>query len=253
MSEKTVAICQPTFLAWAGWFDLADQVDTLILLDDVAFSRQSWQQRNRIRTAAGLTYITAPVRTAGRLGQRILDTELADLRFIDKIIRTISQNYSHAAGFKRYFPEFCAVLSQSAASGSLAELNCGLLAWLAAQLGVTTPRLRSSELGVTGKRGEYVAKLCEKVGASRYLSPAGAEEYLLEDRAQFDHRAIAVGLHEFEHPLYRQCFQPFMPFASVLDLLLNEGESAGSILRSGRRSPRPLGVLQKCEAQDHGI
>jgi len=122
----------------------------------------------------------------------------------------------------------------------LADVNCGLIAWLGAQLGIATPQVRSSELAVEGKRGALIAKLCERVGATRYLSPAGAEEYLIEDRAEFDRRAIAVELQVYEHPVYRQCFQPFMPYASVLDLLMNEGDGAAAILRSGRRPPRML-------------
>jgi WbqC-like protein family len=240
MAVEVVAIAQPTFLAWVGWFDLADQVDLLIVLDDVAFSKQSWQQRNRVRTRDGLSYLTVPVRTAGRLGQRIIDTELAGHEFADKLIRTVSQNYSRAAYFSRYFSQFTEILKRSAASGRLAELNCGLIDWLAAQLGIATPRIRSSELLVDGQRGAKVAKLCERVGAKRYISPAGAHQYLLEDRAEFDARGIAVGLHVYEHPVYRQCFAPFLPYASVLDLLLNEGDSAGEILRSGRRAPQHL-------------
>jgi hypothetical protein len=235
-----VAIAQPTFLPWAGWFDLADQADLLIVLDDVAFSKQSWQQRNRLRTAEGLVYVTVPVRTAGKLGQRIIDAELVGTDAIDKLIRTVSQNYSRAPHFSRYFAEFSAVLRESASAGMLSRLNGGLIDWLFLQLGISTPRVRSSELAVEGKRGALVAKLCEHVGALRYISPAGAEEYLLEDRAEFDSRGISVELQAYEHPVYRQCFQPFMPYASVLDLLLNEGDEAAAILRSGRRPPRRL-------------
>jgi len=89
--------------------------------------------------------------------------------------------------------------------------------------------------------------LCEYFGAERYISPAGAEDYLIEDRTEFDRRAIAVELHVYEHPVYRQCFQPFEPYASALDLLLNEGDRAGPILRSGRRSPRQLRMTRSSE------
>jgi hypothetical protein len=243
MSGTTVAIAQPTFLPWAGWFDLADQADVFVVLDDVAFSKQSWQQRNRVATAQGLSWVTAPVRSSGRMGQRILDTELASTIFLDKMMRTISTNYGRAAHFARYYPEFCEVLRDSASAETLFDLNDGLIEWLGGHLGVTTPKVRSSELGVDGKRGEYVARLCEHVGASRYLSPPGAEEYLLEDRAEFDDRSIAVDLHVYEHPVYRQCFQPFVAYASVLDLLMNEGDAAGDIMRSGRRATRPLGAM----------
>ena len=247
MTPQSVAMAQPTFLSWAGWFDLAAQVDLLIVLDDVAFSKQSWQQRNRIRSPEGLSYITVPVKTAGRLGQRILDTEIASNAFVDKLIRTLAQNYSRAAYFSRYLAEFCSVFKASVAGGKLAQLNCGLIDWLAEQLGVSTPRILSSELAVEGKRGGLIAKLCEHVGAKRYVSAAGAEEYLIADRVEFDSRGIAVELQVYEHPVYRQCFQPFMPYASVLDLLLNEGDAAGAILRSGRRTPRSLAMSNSGE------
>lgn len=242
MSVTTVAILQPTFLPWAGWFDLADQSDLLIVLDSVAFSKQSWQQRNRIRTPEGLSYVTVPVRTSGRLGQRILDTELVNTLFVEKLIKTISANYARAPHLARYYPALCDVLRSSASTGMLAALNIGLIEWLLSQLSIKTPRVRSSELGVKGTRGVLVAKLCERVQASRYLSPPGAESYLMEDRAAFDSRSIAVALHVYEHPVYRQCFKPFQPYASVLDMLLNEGDAAGEILRSGRRVSRLLGA-----------
>lgn len=242
MTANTVAITQPTFLSWAGWFDLADQADLVILLDDVAFAKRSWQQRNRLRTRDGLSYVTVPVLSAGRRTQLIIDTELATSDFIDTLIRTVSANYARAPYFARYFADFCAVLKESGAAGKLVTLNCGLIDWLAAQLGINTPRVRSSDLAVEGKRGGRLANLCAHVGAKRYVSPAGAEEYLLEDRAEFESRGISVDLQVYEHPVYRQCFQPFIPYASALDLLLNEGDSAGTILRTGRRPPRILGA-----------
>jgi hypothetical protein len=241
VNPQTVAVTQPTFLGWAGWFDLADQVDLVILLDDVSFAKRSWQQRNRLRTQEGLSYVTVPVLSAGRRSQLIVDTELAAGDFFDRLIRTVSTNYARAPHFERYFSEFCLKLKESGASGSLVALNCGMIEWLAVKLGITTPRIRSSDLAVDGKRGARLANLCEHVGARRYISPAGAEEYLIEDRTEFDRRGITVEIQVYEHPIYRQCFEPFMPYASVLDLLLNEGESAGAILRSGRRAARNLG------------
>lgn len=240
LNPKSIAIAQPTFLPWLGWFDLADQVDLVVLLDDVAFSKQSWQQRNRIRTPQGLRYITVPVQTAGRLGQRIRDTQLAGDGFVQKITRSVAQNYSRSRYFDRYFPTFCAELEGLSAAGNLCTLNCGLIEWLARELQVGTPSVRSSQLNVGGKRGEHVALLCEHLGSSQYVSPAGAESYLLEDRIEFDRRSIAVHLQAYEHPTYRQCFEPFTPFATAFDALLNEGELAGSIMRSGRRPTRQL-------------
>jgi hypothetical protein len=236
----TLAIVQPTFLPWVGWFDLADEAATWVLLDDVAFSKQSWQQRNRIRDRDGLHWLSVPVRSSGRLGQRIRDVELADTGFVRKFCSAIRTNYARAAHFRELYPGFEAAFATAAAPGTLVELNCGLIEWLARQLGVDTPCLRASSVPVAGKRGERVAQLCERLGATRYLSPAGAEDYLREDLAAFRERGIAIELQAYEHPEWRQCFQPFLPFASALDLVFNEGPGAGAIMRSGRRPGRPL-------------
>ncbi|WP_448254742.1 WbqC family protein [Ottowia oryzae] len=237
-----IAILQPTFLPWLGWFDIADQVDMLIMLDDVAFAKQSWQQRNRLRTTHQLEYVTVPVRSAGRSGQPILDVEISDPRFAVKLERTIAGSYARTPYYGSLFPAFCQILRKFSSTGLLSKLNLGLLGWFFSNLGISTPWQVSSRLNVAGKRGEYVAALCEALGADEYLSPVGAEEYLLEDRDAFDKRDIKVWLHEYAHPEYRQAFQPFIPYASTLDLVFNEGPRALDIIRSGRCQPRALGT-----------
>lgn len=240
MSAKIIAIAQPTFLPWAGWFDLADQVDLFVILDDVAFSKQSWQQRNRIRTRNGLEFLSVPVKTSGRLGQRIADCELVDQSFVVKMVKSLQANYSKAPFFGVTFDELASTLQTAASTNRLVELNCALISWMAARLGVTTPMIRASTLAAGGERGEYVAAICECVDADRYLSPAGAEGYLIEDRHSFERRGIEVLIHVYEHPEYVQRFTPFIPFASALDLIFNLGPTAGEVMRSGRRVARAV-------------
>ena len=240
MNAKTITVAQPTFLPWVGWFDLADQVDSFVILDDVAFSKQSWQQRNRIRTRNGLEYLSVPVKTSGRLGQRIADCELVDQAFVVKMIKSLQSNYSKTPFFGTTFDELATTLQTAASTNRLVELNCALISWMAARLGVTTPMIRASTLDAGGERGEYVAAICESVGADRYLSPAGAESYLIEDRHSFERRGIEVLIHVYEHPVYVQRFSPFIPFASALDLIFNLGPVAGEVMRSGRRMARAV-------------
>jgi hypothetical protein len=233
-------VSQPTFLPWLGWFDLADQADVMVILDDVAFSKQSWQQRNRIRTRNGLEYLSVPVKTAGRFGQKIIECELDDQPFVEKMLKSLQANYAKAPFFSDMIDEFAATMRTAADTGRLVELNCALIAWLANELGVTTPMIRASGLIASGERGEYVAAICESAGANRYLSPAGAESYLVEDEEAFIRRSISIWIHEYEHPRYAQCFAPFMPYASALDLVFNAGPDAGAVMRSGRRPARAI-------------
>lgn len=240
--RMTIAIAQPTFLPWTGWFDLADQVDLLVILDDVAFSKQSWQQRNRIRTSKGLEFLTVPVKTSGRMGQLISDCELADQPFAEKMLKSLRLNYAKAPFFPEAIDDLAVTLKAGANSARLVELNCSLISWMAARLGVSTPMVRASTMGAGGERGEHVAAICAHVGADRYISPAGSEGYLIEDREAFDRRGISVGLHVYEHPQYVQCSMPFLSHASALDLIFNSGRIAPQLMRSGRRPSRALGT-----------
>ncbi len=239
--ERTCVILQPTFIPWIGFFDLVDQADVVIILDDVQFSKQSWQQRNRLRTPDGLGILSVSVKSAGRSQQLINEVELANDNVVEKLLRSVQGYCARAPFFRDLFPGFSAAMLAGGASGRLAELNIALIQWIMQALALDVPLVRSSDLRTQGKRGEYVAALCEEVGATRYLSPAGAEGYLIEDREAFDRRDISVGLHVYEHPQYRQCFKPFEPYASVLDLIFNVGPESLSVLRSGRRPARALG------------
>jgi WbqC-like protein len=247
---KTCVIAQPTFLPWLGWFDLADQSDVTILLDDVQFSKQSWQQRNRVRTPNGLEFLSVPVITAGRLGQRIDECELANQHFVGKMLKSLQANYAKSPFFGEAIEGFSATMEAAASLRNLASLNCALISWIATRLGVATPMIRATTLNVGGSRGEHVAALCETVGADRYLSPAGAETYLTEDRAAFDERGISVWLHVYDHPEYAQRFTPFFPYASAIDLIFNVGPSAPAVMRSGRRPARRLGDDMQNAGQD---
>lgn len=239
--NRICVIVQPTFIPWAGQFDLADQADVMIILDDVQFSKQSWQQRNRLRSPEGLTVLSVPVKSSGRSQQLINEVELANEASVEKLLRSIQGYCARAPYFRDYFPDFSAAMREGAATGRLAGLNITVLRWMLGALGIDTPLVLSSSLQADGKRGDYVAALCEEVGATAYLSPAGAEAYLLEDRGAFDERHISVWLQVYSHPEYRQCFKPFEPYASALDLIFNTGPDALTILRTGRRAPRSLG------------
>lgn len=230
-----VSIAQPTYLPWLGYFDLLDQVDQFVLLDSVQFERQSWQQRNRIKTPQGLAWLTIPVVFRGRLNQNIADVNIRMPEFWQDHLRAIELNYRRAPFFNRYFFELRERIERSASHLKLPELTISLLRWFAEVIGITTPMVRSSQLPVHGKRTDLLAEICVSLGASAYLSPFGSSEYLLSELPVLSSRAIEVSFHRYEHPVYRQMFPPFQSHACVLDLLFNEGENALEIIRSGRR------------------
>ncbi len=239
-----VAISQPTYLPWMGYFDVIDQVDTFVVLDNVQFAKRSWQQRNRIRTATGLQWLTVPVKSQGRFEQLIRDVELLDVSFARDHVRAIEHAYRRAPHFQQYFPGLEQQLTENCPV-RLAELNTRLLKCLMSVLGLETPIVNASELGVSGRRTEQLANICEKLGADEYLSALGSAAYLVEDQEIFTSRSIEVTFQHYEHPVYPQVFLPFEPFASVIDLIFNTGEASLEVLRSGRRKSYSLGEAQQ--------
>jgi hypothetical protein len=229
-------IMQPTYLPWIGYFDLIDQSQVFIFLDNVQFEKQSWQQRNRIRTQKGLEWLTVPIFIKGRSLQPIKDVEivLSD-KFPLRHLRKIEINYRQAPYFKKYYPEFREILLNHAPI--LHNLNIKLIEWLSYVMGINAKFVVSSAVSGQGKRSALSVDLCEKMGANHYLSTPGAREYLIADYQKFSDAAIKVWLHNYEHPEYRQLYSPFIPYASAIDLLFNEGERSLEIIRSGRREP----------------
>lgn len=233
---RTAVIMQPTYLPWVGFFDLIDQSDVCVFLDDVQFSKQSWQQRNRIRTSRGLEWLTVPVRRSGKVHIPLIEIEIVtSTGFPRDHIRGIELSYARAPFFEQ-FNGLREILGRN--ESRLAELNIQLIRWIAGALGIETRFFRSSALKAVGRRSELMNDICQRVEADTYLSPAGAT-YLKEEVRLYGSGGVKVLFHEYEHPVYRQLFHPFMPYASVIDLLLNEGAEALGIIRSGRKASVP--------------
>jgi len=232
-----IAIAQPTYLPWMGYFDGMDQVDCFVILDSVQFEKHSWQQRNRIKTPIGLQWLTVPVVSRGRLGQRIQDVEIPAGDFARKHLRAIELNYRRAPYFDIYFPRLLELLRIEGERLPLVDLNLRLIEWFCQLLGIQTRLVRSSDLEESGRRCELLVNLCRRLNADSYLSALGSAGYLLDELDRFSEAGIQVTFQHYEHPRYEQLFPPFCPYASVLDIVFNEGDRSMGIIRSGRRPP----------------
>jgi hypothetical protein len=227
-----VAIMQPTYLPWLGYIALMDRVDVFVYLDSVPFDRRSWQQRNRIRSAAGIQTLTVPVFKKGMRGQKIAEVRInRDFGFPEKHIRSIEAAYAKAPFFDRYAPELFERLRRP--HEFLADLTIGLIDWIAATLGIETKRLRSSTLEATGAKADLLADICTRLGAMRYVSPIGSKDYLSASDA-FDRIGVPVVYNEYAHPTYPQIHGAFEPYLSVIDLLFNAGPDSLEIIRRGQ-------------------
>ena len=98
---------------------------------------------------------------------------------------------------------------------------------------IKTKIIRSSSLGIQGKKVELLVSICNTLGAQRYLSPLGSKSYI-EGNDLLTGNGIELCYHNYTHPQYNQVYGNFIPYLSVIDLLFNEGDKSLSIIRSGR-------------------
>ncbi len=213
-------IHQPDFLPWLGFYDRWARCDLLVLLDDGQFLRRGWHHRDRLKTAAGAQWLTVPVLKKGRFTQTIAEVELEPgAGWRQKHLSMIRHAYCKAKAFREVF----AMLEEAYAMPctSLRDLNVALLRKTAALLGLYTPTVFSSELGVSGARTERLVDICRRVGADTYLSGMGARSYL--DEELFREAGIDVLWREYDTPRYPQLHGDFIPGLSVVDFLMNCG------------------------------
>jgi hypothetical protein len=226
------AIMQPTYLSWPGYFDLIDQCDVFVFLDTVQFEKQSWQQRNRIKTQTGPLWLTVPASRC--LPQRIADVRIDESsHWRRKHWLSIATSYARAP----YWPEYREPLEAIYMKKwiYLADLNIALTSLMARSLGLQARFLRTSEmLPIDQGKSARLVEICARLTADVYLSPRGSLAYM-ESELPFSERGIRLAFQQFEPPVYPQQFSGFIPYLSTLDLLLNVGPEALGVLRSGRR------------------
>ena len=236
-APRTLAIMQPTFLPWVGYFALMDRVDRFVFLDDVQFDKRSWQQRNRIRTANGPLWLTVPVLTKGRRDQTIAQVQLQpEARFSETALKTLEHAYGKAAFFTPVMEQIAPAFG--AAEDGLCALNIALIEALCALMGLQADLVRSSAAAVRSAKAQRLADLCQRHGATRYVSPPGSKDYLEGDDA-LARAAVELEYFAYEHPVWPQLHGGFEPYMSALDLVMNALPDAPTILRSGVQSEPP--------------
>ena len=194
-----VAVLQPTYLPWMGYFGMMNEADTFVFYDDVQFSVQSWQQRNKIKTAQGWIWLTVPV--VRQFGSRINDTRINNsTNWNKKHWESIRQSYGKAPFFEKYAPIFEEVYENR--WEYLADLNVALIKKITKILGLKTKFIVSSELDSEGAKTERLLDILEKIGADEYVSGPGAKDYI--EVNAFKENNIKLYWYEYQHPVYPQ-------------------------------------------------
>src|SRR5437773_20512 len=145
--QLTLAVLQPGYLPWLGFFDQIRRADLFLVYDDVQFDRHGWRNRNRIKSPSGPQWLTIPVRHSGPDFPMILDVEIdGRVPWARKHIASIKHAYSRAPFLRQYIPRLEEVLSQP--WERLVDLDIAVADLICEWLEVKTPIKRVSEMNV---------------------------------------------------------------------------------------------------------
>jgi hypothetical protein len=234
---KRVAIVQSNYIPWKGYFDLINSVDEFILYDDVQYTRRDWRNRNRIKTAHGVRWLTIPVEVKGKYLQKIKDTMVSGDDWRREHWATLCHSYGKAPHFREFREQFEA-LYLGGRQRYLSEINRAWLDTLCSALGISTRITWSWDYRLTADDPtERLLEICLQAGAAEYLSGPAARDYL--DEEIFRRAAVGVRWMDYSgYPEYPQLYPPFDHQVSVVDLLFMTGRTAPSCLKSfGRCAP----------------
>jgi hypothetical protein len=228
-----VAAHQPHYMPWLGYLDKLAKADLFVVMDDLQFEAQNFQNRQRLKLAHGPEWLTVPV-TRGHQSDRIVDKHIDSSanpkqHWQHRHWRSLVTHYQSARYFDDHADELHAVYDRH--WQSLLDLDLHMLELARRWLDVHTPIVRSSQLNLTGTKTDRIIDMCKQLGARCYLSGGGGSTGYL-DAEKIGRSGIGVIWQEFTHPRYPQRY-PRLGFAShlgFLDLVLNCGPQSRDIV-----------------------
>lgn len=211
-----VAIMQPYFFPYIGYFSLIKVVDLFIFYDDVNYIKGGWVNRNRILINSEAKYLTLNVKN-GSPNKLINEIEFDDNR--QKLLKTIEQNYKKAPYFKQVWP--------------LLETNLKLKTTSLADIAINSVRSVTNYLGMKTKfeissvsypetkgleRSERLKQICRKTHADTYINTIGGID--LYDKNDFLKNHINLQFLKPQLLQYKQYKETFIPGLSIIDVLM---------------------------------
>jgi len=221
-----VAIHQPQYLPWIGYFDKMLKADHFCYLDNVQFKKNEWQNRNRIKTSQGWQWLTVPVEY--RFPQKINEVRVSNKTdWGRKHLQAILSNYGKAPFFDEHFDFFKDAYGRT--WDYLSDLNIHITEYIRAGLGLGDgPTVLASHLNLSDDPTGRLIDICMALGADTYLAGRDGAKYM--DLDKFKAGGIRVLTQDFQHPRYPQLFGEFVSNLSVIDLLFNCGSQSMELI-----------------------
>ena len=223
-----VAIHQPNYLPYLGFFHKLSLVDTFVIMDDTQYDKK-FTNRNKIKVPGNWIWLTVPINKKHKfVANKIVEINNEENWQSDHFEK-INRSYSNSKFFKKNYKAFFEKI-YSKKWDHLFTLNYELIIQLIDWLDIKIEVIKESELNVKGNSTERLVNISKKIGAETYVSGIGGKEYMNEK--MFETNNIKIEYQNFKCPIYKQVFNSeFIPNLSIIDLLFNIGPKSLSKLK----------------------
>lgn len=235
-----VAIHQPNFFPWLGFFDKIARSDVFILLDHVQFQKTggTWSNRVKLLVSGEARWVTAPIERSFHGVRPLCEMEFQETQpWREKLLKSLAANYVRAPFYRETLAFFEPLILNP--ENNLARYNGAAVMDIAKRLGLSGEKFRwSSEMSVDKQASEMLISLTRAVGGDAYMCGGGAVGY--QEDALFAAAGIDLTYQNFQHPVYEQLAgQDFVAGMSIIDAFMYCGLSGvRSILKDGIKVSR---------------
>lgn len=220
MSEysKTIAIMQPYFLPYIGYWQLIAAVDEFVIYDHIKYTKKGWINRNRFLQNGKDDLFSLPLKSASD-SLDVCERELSDQFDREQLIRKFEHSYKKAPYFHENFVLIETILRYP--EQNLFEYIFHSVMQLCGWLDIKTRITISSTVGGNHsnlKSQDKVLAICKELGATRYMNPIGGTE--LYNSADFAKENLELKFLKAKPMVYDQFGSPCIPHLSILDIMM---------------------------------
>ena len=222
--HNIVAIHQPNFFPWLGYFNKIARADVFIVLDDIQHTKTggNWSNRVKLFVSAEPRWVTAPIKRPVHGTMALNEAEWANQPWREKLLKTLATNYQRAPFFDEAMQLLRPLIVNPAPK--LASYNLQAIRAIAVALGVCKELVQASQFAVSSVSNQRLIDLTRAVGCTGYIAGGGAAGY--QDEALFAQAGLTLKYQSFVHPVYSQAGAgEFTPGLSVIDALMHCGVS----------------------------
>lgn len=216
---KKIAIMQPYFFPYIGYWQLINAVDEFLVYDDVNYIKGGWINRNNILLNSQKHLLTLPLSGASSYLPINQIGIIEDEKQKEKLIKTIEQAYKKAPYYDDVFPIIYETIFHP--SQNVAKAIYHSIQLITKYLNINTKITLSSSLEKNNnlKGQDKVIHVCKLLNTTTYVNAIGGLE--LYDKPSFAKEGMELLFLKTKEIKYNQLGgEGFIPMLSMVDVLM---------------------------------